>query len=79
MFKKNSSIHINSRRDFMTQKELDYVEDAVGHEKNLASILQQSIESLEDENLKSFMQKQLEDHKSLHEKLMNLLEDKANE
>ena len=63
----------------MTQKELDYVEDAVGHEKNLASILQQSIKSLEDENLKSFMQKQLEDHQSLHQKLMNLLGEKANE
>ena len=63
----------------MTQKELDYVEDAVGHEKNLASIVNKSIEMLENEELVSFMQKQLDDHKSLHEKLMNLLEAKANE
>ena len=63
----------------MTQKELDYVEDAVKHENNLASIIKESIELLEDENLVSFMQKQLDDHKSLHQKLMNLLEEKANE
>ena len=63
----------------MTQKELDYVEDAVKHETSLASILQTSIESLEDEKLVAFMQKELDNHKSLHKKLMNLLEDKSNE
>lgn len=63
----------------MTQKELDYVEDAVQHESNIAKIIKESIEKLEDEKLVSFMQKQLDDHKSLQEKLMNLLEEKANE
>ena len=63
----------------MTQKELTYMEDAVKHEKNLASIAGSTIEMLEDENLVSFMQKQLEDHKSFHKKLMSLLEEKANE
>ncbi len=63
----------------MTQKELDYVEDAIKHEKNLASIITESIEVLEDEKIVSFMQKQLDDHKSLHKKLMNLLEEKKNE
>ena len=62
----------------MTQKELDYVEDA-GHESNLASIIEKSIQSLEDENLISFMQKQLNDHKTFHETLMHVLEEKANE
>ncbi len=63
----------------MTQKELDYVEDAVGHESNLASIIEKSIQSLEDEKLISFMQKQLKDHKTFHETLMHVLEEKANE
>lgn len=63
----------------MTQKELTYVEDAVKHENNLASIVQESMELLENEKLVSFMQKQLEDHKSLHKKLMSLLEEKVNE
>ena len=79
MFKKNYFTHIKSRRYFMTQKELDYVEDAVKHESNLASILEESIESLEDEELVKFMKKQVKDHKSLHKKLMNLLEEKENE
>lgn len=63
----------------MTQKELDYVEDAVKHENNLSSIIEESIKLMEDEGLVSFMQKQLDDHKSLHKNLMNLLEEKANE
>ncbi len=63
----------------MTQKELDYVEDAVKHESSLGAIIQESITTLTDENLVSFMQKQLDNHKSMQEKLMNLLEEKANE
>ncbi len=63
----------------MTQKELDYVEDAIKHENNLASIITESIEILEDEELVSFMKKQLANHKALHKKLMNLLEEKTNE
>lgn len=63
----------------MTQKELNYVEDAIKHESNISSIIEQSIEYLEDENLISFMEEQLENHKALHKKLVKLLEDKADE
>ena len=35
----------------MTQKELLYVEDAIGHEQNIISICQESINFLEDENV----------------------------
>ena len=63
----------------MTQKELNYVEDAVYHVQNLASIVEQSMEQLEDEELVDFMKKQLSNHKSFHKKLMTLLEGKANE
>ena len=63
----------------MTQKELDYVEDAVGHENNLESIIKESMKLLENQELVSFMEKQLENHNSLQKRLMSLLEDKANE
>ena len=33
----------------MTQKELLYVEDAVGHETNIIKILQETIKNLQDE------------------------------
>ena len=63
----------------MTQKELTYLEDAVKHEENIALIIQESIELLEDEDIISFMEKQQDDHESLHKKLMKLLEEKADE
>lgn len=63
----------------MTQKELDYVEDAVGHENNLESIIKESMKLLENQELVSFMEKQLENHNSLQKRLMSLLEDQANE
>lgn len=63
----------------MTQKELLYVEDAIGHEQNIISICEDTINNLEDDNLVSFMEKELKKHMSMKEKLINMLEDKANE
>ena len=63
----------------MTQKELLYVEDAIGHEKNIISILNESIALLEDNELVSFLTKELRKHEAMQEKLMTLLEDKAYE
>ncbi len=63
----------------MTQKELSYVEDAIGHESTILSILKNTKESLQDEELISFIEKQEENHTSMKERLMNLLEEKANE
>ena len=57
----------------MTQKELLYVEDAVGHETSLVSIIEESINYLEDEDLKTFMQKECEKHSIMKEKLMDTL------
>lgn len=59
----------------MTQKELLYVEDAIGHEENIISILNESISFLEDEDLVSFMGKELKKHESMRDMLMNKLED----
>ena len=59
----------------MTQKELLYVEDAIGHEQNLDTITKETIKLLQDKNLKIFMENQLQIHQNIKEKLMNLLKE----
>lgn len=63
----------------MTQKELAYFEDAIGHEKSIISIIEESIKNLDDDNLISFLEQEKQDHTEMKDKLMNLLEEKANE
>ena len=63
----------------MTQKELLYLEDAVGHEQNIISIIEEELQKLEDDNLITFMQEQLDKHTSTKENLINLLEENINE
>lgn len=63
----------------MTQKELLYFEDAIGHETNIISIIKAGIQNLEDEDLVTFMNNELTKHTETKEKLVNLLEDKNNE
>ena len=63
----------------MTQKELLYVEDAIKHETNIISILDNTIENLEDEELVSFIEDKEEEHVKIKDKLLNLLKEKANE
>ena len=63
----------------MTQKELSYVEDAIGHETNIIKIINEGINNLEDEELVTFMNGELNTHQEMKEKLMNLLEEKTNE
>ena len=63
----------------MTQKELSYVEDAIGHEENILKILNQTKQNLQDEKLISFIQNEYDKHTSMKEKLMNILEVKVNE
>ena len=63
----------------MTQKELLYLDDAICHEQNIISIVEDIIDNLEDEDLVSFMEEELEDHNTMLEKLINLLKEKANE
>ncbi len=62
----------------MTQKELSYMEDAIGHEKSIIKILEESINNLSDEELISFMNNELNIHNKLKQELMNKLEEKAN-
>lgn len=63
----------------MTQKELLYVEDAIGHEQNIIEILEFSINNLKDESLVKFLKNELKGHISYKTKLMKFMEDKANE
>ena len=62
----------------MTQKELLYVEDAVGHETNIIKILQETIKHIQDEKLISFLENKLETHVSMKQKLISKLEEKSN-
>lgn len=63
----------------MTQKELAYVEDAIGHESTIISVLENTKEQLQDEELVSFIENDVEKHNSMKQRLMNLLEEKSNE
>lgn len=63
----------------MTQKELLYVEDAIGHETNIIAIVTDTINNLQDEELKKFMKEELNEHIAFKVELINLLEDYANE
>ena len=63
----------------MTQKELLYLEDAIGHENSIISLLNTSLENIEDENLVSFIENEIDRHQTEKEDLINLLEEKANE
>ncbi len=63
----------------MTQKELLYMEDAIGHEQNLETIFNNFSNELEDKNLASFIQKLAKKHLSLNEKLLKVMEELANE
>ena len=63
----------------MTQKELSYVEDATNHECSLVKILEETKKNLQDDNLVNFIDNEISIHTSIKEKLMNMLEGKANE
>ena len=63
----------------MTQKELLYFEDAIGHEENIIAVCEDTIKRLSDESLITFMESEVEKHKETHNKLIRLLEEKSNE
>ena len=63
----------------MTQKELAYLEDAIGHESNIIKILDETIKNLQDDQLISFMQAEMDEHATQKQTLMSFLEAKANE
>ncbi len=63
----------------MTQKELLYVEDAYNHENSIINICNNIANNLDDSKLIDFINKEVNKHENMKEKLMNLLEVKSNE
>ena len=63
----------------MTQKELLYFEDAIGHEKNIVKICDEMLKNMSDENLISFIENQKNEHNELKNKVLQMLEEKVNE
>ena len=63
----------------MTQKELLYFEDAIGHEKIIIDLCNEMINLLEDDDLVSFIKKELKKHESMHKSLVEMLEVKCDE
>lgn len=63
----------------MTQKELLYMEDAIGHEQNLETIFTNFSNATEDSELSSFISKLAKKHLTLSEKLLKVMEDITNE
>ena len=58
----------------MTQKELAYIEDAIGHENNIISILDNMIDSINDDDLVSYMNEEITNHQDMLSQLIELLE-----
>ena len=63
----------------MTQKELAYFEDAVGHEDIIIKSLQETLENLQDEDLSSLVETDIEKHNSLKQELLRTMEEQVNE
>ena len=63
----------------MTEKELLYLEDAIKHESNIISIITDTINNLEDEKIKDFMENKLNEHIAFKVELVSFLEEYANE
>ena len=63
----------------MTQKELLYVEDAIGHEKVMIDVCNDMVKKLEDDSLITFVESEIKNHENLKNNLMNMLEVKSHE
>ena len=59
----------------MTQKELLYLEDAIGHEKNIISICNESLSYLGDDTLVTFIESEIKKHEGMKKKLINKLKE----
>ncbi len=57
----------------MSPKELQYIEDALGHEQFLTSQCQQAVSQLTDPELKNTVNQMLAKHKELFGKFYNLV------
>ena len=63
----------------MTRKELLYLEDALKHEMNIIGIYNEMINLLEDEELASFIEKEVKKHEKMEKELLSKMEGLAND
>lgn len=63
----------------MTQKELLYMEDAIGHCQNLETIFTNFASAIEDSELQKFLEKLAKKQKNQGEKLLKVMEDISHE
>ena len=63
----------------MTQKELAYFEDAINHESAIISILNHFVSEAENDEIISFIQDELNNHETLKNNLLNVMEEASNE
>ena len=59
----------------MTQKELNYVEDAIMHEEHIIKLLANMLDYLDDENLITYFKSQIKSHNNLKETFIKKLEE----
>lgn len=57
----------------MSPKELNYIEDALGHEKFLKTQCQEAIQNLQDADLKSHVQNMTEKHQQIFDNFYHLV------
>ena len=58
----------------MTQKELSYIEDCLGHLKTMEDLLNVSLGNLKNAELKNFVSQELKNTKKHYDTLYSLLE-----
>ena len=57
----------------MSPKELNYIEDALGHEKFLKTQCQEAVQNLQDENLKAQVWEMEQKHQQIFDSFYNLV------
>lgn len=57
----------------MSPKELNYIEDALGHEQFLKTQCQEAIQNLQDQELKSCVQQIGQKHQQIFDNFYNLV------
>lgn len=56
----------------MSPKELDYIDDALGHEKSFKTQCQDAIQNLQDTELKTLVQQMADKHQQIFDSFYHL-------
>lgn len=63
----------------MTQKELLYIEDAIGHEKVIIDVCNDLLTHITDDEISQFINNEINNHNTIKSNLLNMLEVKSHE